>query len=40
MQPFDDGIGVMRDTASAKPESFVIGDGWFAYNLINSIPVD
>ncbi|MCY3885415.1 MAG: hypothetical protein OXG24_10945 [Gammaproteobacteria bacterium] len=40
MQPFSDGIGVMRDTASAKPESFVLGDGWFAYNLINSIPVE
>jgi hypothetical protein len=33
-EPFDDGIGVMRDTATAKPQNFVTGDGWFTYNLV------
>ena len=32
-EPFSDGFGVMRDTRSAKPQSFRTGDGWFAYNL-------
>ena len=32
--PFDDGIGIHRDAASAKPQVFVTGDGWFTYNLI------
>ncbi len=33
-EPFDDGIGIMRDAASAKPQRFVTGDGWFTYNLV------
>jgi hypothetical protein len=32
-QPFSDGLGVIRDAASAKPQIFVTGDGWFTYNL-------
>jgi len=32
--PFGDGIGVMRDTAAAKLQIFVTGDGWFTYNLV------
>ncbi|MBE0645401.1 MAG: hypothetical protein IH600_15060 [Bacteroidetes bacterium] len=32
--PFDDGIGIVRDVASAKPQMFITGDGWFTYNLI------
>lgn len=36
-QPFSDGIGVMRDTATAKPQIFVTGDGWFTYNLITNL---
>jgi hypothetical protein len=31
--PYEDGIGICRDTASAKPQSFKTGDGWFTYNL-------
>lgn len=31
---FSDGIGIMRDTQTAKPQIFVTGDGWFSYNLI------
>jgi hypothetical protein len=28
-EPFSDGVGVMRDAATAKPQIFVTGDGWF-----------
>ncbi len=31
---YSDGIGVMRDAQTAKPQSFLTGDGWFTYNLI------
>lgn len=36
-EPFSDGIGVMKDTATAKPQVFVTGDGWFTYNLVTNI---
>lgn len=36
-QPFSDGVGVIRDTASAKPQIFVTGDGWFTYNLVTNL---
>ena len=36
-EPFSDGIGIMRDAATAKPQIFVTGDGWFTYNLASSI---
>lgn len=36
-EPFSDGIGIMRDTATAKPQIFVTGDGWFTYNLIRNL---
>ena len=32
-EPFSDGLGIMKDTQTAKPQSFKTGDGWFAYNL-------
>lgn len=32
--PYDDGIGVMKDTQSAKPMVFRNGEGWFTYNLV------
>lgn len=35
--PFSDGVGVHRDALSAKPQSFVTGDGWFTYNLITNL---
>ena len=35
--PYEDGIGVMRDAQTAKPQSFVTGDGWFTYNLVASL---
>ncbi len=36
-EPFSDGIGVMRDTATAKSQIFVTGDGWFTYNLVTNL---
>jgi len=32
--PYDDGIGIQKDSASAKPQGFKTGDGWFTYNLL------
>lgn len=36
-EPYNDGIGVMRDAATAKPQIFVTGDGWFTYNLVTNL---
>jgi hypothetical protein len=36
-QPFSDGIGIIRDASSAKPQIFVTGDGWFTYNLVTNL---
>lgn len=36
-EPFSNGIGVMRDTTTAKPQIFVTGDGWFTYNLVTNL---
>jgi hypothetical protein len=36
-QPFDSGIGVMRDSAKAKVQLFVTGDGWFTFNLVTNL---
>jgi hypothetical protein len=36
-EPFSDGIGIMRDTTTAKPQIFVTGDGWFTYNLVTNL---
>lgn len=35
--PYSDGIGIQRDAATAKPQSFVTGDGWFTYNLLSNL---
>ncbi len=35
--PFSNGIGVQRDAASAKPQFFITGEGWFIYNLLNNL---
>lgn len=35
--PYSDGIGVMRDAQTAKPQIFVTKDGWFSYNLITNL---
>lgn len=36
-QPFSDGIGIIRDASTAKPQIFVTGDGWFTYNLVTNL---
>ena len=35
--PYSDGMGIQRDAATAKPQSFVVGDGWFIYNLVTNL---
>ena len=35
--PYDDGIGIQRDAASARPQVFVTGDGWFTMNLVQIV---
>ena len=32
-EPYSDGLGIMRDAQTAKPQTFRAGDGWSAYNL-------
>ncbi len=36
-EQFSNGIGVMRDLATAKPQIFLTNDGWFTYNLITQV---
>lgn len=36
-EPFEDGVGIMRDRQTAKPETFKTGDGWFIYNLVTNL---
>ncbi|MGA3304592.1 MAG: hypothetical protein ABSC26_01140 [Stellaceae bacterium] len=36
-QPYNDGVGIVRDAANAKPQIFVTGDGWFTYNLVTNL---
>lgn len=36
-EPYEDGLGVHRDLASAKQQTFTLDDGWFAYNLITNL---
>ena len=36
-EPFSDGIGIQKDAATAKPQSFKTGEGWFTYNLITNL---
>ncbi len=35
--PYSDGLGVHRDAASAKPQRFITGYGWFTYNLVTNL---
>lgn len=37
IEPYSDGVGIMRDSVRARPETFRVGDGWFAYNLLRNI---
>lgn len=36
-ESFSDGIGLFRDSASAKLQVFVTGDGWFTFNLLSNL---
>ena len=36
-EPYRDGMGIMRDAQSAKPQAFITGDGWFIYNLVTNL---
>jgi len=36
-QSFSNGVGIVRDSANAKPQIFVTGDGWFTYNLVMNL---
>ncbi|HHU63901.1 MAG TPA: hypothetical protein GXZ32_06850 [Clostridiales bacterium] len=36
-EPFSNGIGVFRDAKTAKPQYFLIDDGWFLYNLVTNL---
>ena len=32
-EPYEEGLGIMRDAQTARPQTFITGDGWFIYNL-------
>jgi hypothetical protein len=36
-EPFSNGLGFIRDSASAKPQILVTHDGWFTYNLVTNL---
>ena len=36
-EPYNDGIEIMRDAQTAKPQVFRTGDGWFIYNLVTNL---
>lgn len=35
--PYADGIGICKDAANAKPQTFITGEGWFVYNLVMNL---
>ena len=37
VEPFSDGIGIMREAQTAKPQIFVTGDGWFTHNMATNL---
>ena len=37
MDPYQDGIGLQKDGATAKPQIFKNIDGWFTYNAISNL---
>ena len=36
-EPYEDGVGIMREAQTAKPQTFVTGDGWFAFNMATNL---
>lgn len=37
LRPFSDGIAIVRDSVTAKPQIFVTADGWFTHNLLTNV---
>jgi hypothetical protein len=37
LNPYEDGIGIQKDSTGAKPQVFNNLDGWFTYNLISTL---
>lgn len=37
LDPYEDGIGVQKDSATARPQVFRNLDGWFCYNLVRNL---
>ena len=35
--PYQDGLGIMQEAQTAKPQTFITGDGWFVYNLVTNL---
>jgi len=35
--PFSNGITILKDGVTAKPQTFIDGDGWFSYNLVRNL---
>ena len=36
-EPYSDGIGIMREAQTAKPQTFISNDGWFTYNMATNL---
>jgi hypothetical protein len=36
-QPFDDGIGIAKESVNSKLVFYQTGDGWFTYNLLKNL---
>ena len=36
-EPYSNGIGITRDGANAKAQTFINGDGWFLYNIVANV---
>ncbi len=37
LRPFSDGVAIVRDSVTAKPQIFVTADGWFTHNLLANV---
>ncbi len=37
INPFSDGIGIVKEGVTAKPQYFITEDGWFTYNLVKNL---
>jgi hypothetical protein len=37
LERYSDGIGITKNSATSKPQAFIVDDAWFAYNLISNL---